>query len=329
MFETLSYYFNKIYSFGESYLSAGFMRLLAIYAFLNLTYKGAGAIYLIYQRFLAPQKNLLQRYGHKSWAVITGGAEGIGRGFARELAKWEFNLVIIDYQEELLKKTCDELMMAYPTIQVKPIVADFRNSAKEGFYDELHEKIGDLDISILVNNVGACIVQPFAQNDEKAMRELMLINMFPAALMTRKLLPNMLLRPKRSAVIMVSSEESIVKIAGFSLYGATKVFMEYLAHSLIEEYGDRIDFLSIHPALVSTRLVKFVDPGFHPITPEECAAGSLKKLGRLHKTYGGWRHEIMNGLANNMMIFKKLYVADLYGRMGLAAQRNQELGIKA
>jgi len=305
------------------------MKGLASYALFNLTYNGFRGIYNLYYKFYAGNKNLLQRYGHKSWAVVTGGAEGIGRGFARELAKWGFNLVLMDNQADLLEKTSIELAQSYPNIEIRKIVTDFRKSAEDGYFEELQTHFEDLDVSILVNNVGICVIEPFNEHDFKSMKEMMLVNMFPLAFMTRIFLPKMILRAKKSAVITIASEESKITLPKFTLYGGTKAFAEHFTQGLIEEYGDRVDFLTVHPGLVSTRLTKFVDVGFSTITPEECARDSVKKLGAVSFTYGGWRHEILNGLANNFKIFKGIYAMDLEKRFQQAQQRNKELGIKA
>jgi len=44
---------------------------------------------------LRSKKNLKLEYGENSWALITGASDGIGKGFAIELAKQDFNLILI------------------------------------------------------------------------------------------------------------------------------------------------------------------------------------------------------------------------------------------
>ena len=49
----------------------------------------------VYKSALRPGKDLYKRYGG-GWAFITGGAAGIGQGFAMNLAKMGFDIVILD-----------------------------------------------------------------------------------------------------------------------------------------------------------------------------------------------------------------------------------------
>ena len=41
--------------------------------------------------------DIVNRYGKGSFALITGGANGIGKAFAIDLAKKGFNLIILDF----------------------------------------------------------------------------------------------------------------------------------------------------------------------------------------------------------------------------------------
>jgi short-subunit dehydrogenase len=43
---------------------------------------------------------LTERYGRNSWAVVTGGSDGIGLAMCKELAKREFNIVIVARNKE-------------------------------------------------------------------------------------------------------------------------------------------------------------------------------------------------------------------------------------
>ena len=56
------------------------------------------------KRHMRTTDHLTQRYGRGSWALITGGSDGIGLEMAKELARKQFNIVIIARNEEKLKK---------------------------------------------------------------------------------------------------------------------------------------------------------------------------------------------------------------------------------
>jgi hypothetical protein len=60
---------------------------------------------------ILPSKNYRERYGQPSWAVVTGGSDGIGLGFCEELAALGFNVCMIarnrSKMEEALRKIKD------------------------------------------------------------------------------------------------------------------------------------------------------------------------------------------------------------------------------
>lgn len=46
-------------------------------------------------RLIRPTKNLLLRYGEGSWALVTGGSDGIGKAYCEELSKLGFNIILV------------------------------------------------------------------------------------------------------------------------------------------------------------------------------------------------------------------------------------------
>jgi len=83
-------------------------------------------------------------------AFITGGANGIGLGIARSLARSGAKLALVDLDEAALKRAEAELS---PITEVTTAVLDVRNRA--GFAcvaDDVEAKLGP--VSILVNNAG-------------------------------------------------------------------------------------------------------------------------------------------------------------------------------
>lgn len=58
---------------------------------------------------LKPMKDLKKTYGDNSWAVVTGGSDGIGFGFCEELAAQGFNICMISRSKSKIDLKIKEL----------------------------------------------------------------------------------------------------------------------------------------------------------------------------------------------------------------------------
>ena len=105
--------------------------ILTTLAFLKLFWPLINTIYksfrYIYCQFYPID---IKKYG--SWAVITGGSDGIGKAYALELAKRGLNILVIARTEKKLVNVCMEAKNNYD-VSVDYIVFDF----KDDVYDEL------------------------------------------------------------------------------------------------------------------------------------------------------------------------------------------------
>ena len=243
---------------------------------------------LRFLRTLLP-RNLAVRYGKGSWVLVTGASAGIGRAFCEELASKGFNIILISENQEDLKKVDNVLRQTYPEIKTKVIVADFANSAEDGFFEKIISQVEGLDISILVNNVGIAGGGPFEIQPEKEVRNLVVINTLPQVMLTRKLLPQLAARTDRSAIIFLSSIMGTRPFPFFTIYSSTKVFADFFARALAEEHPE-IDIISLRPVYVSTNMTFNKQLNFGTLTAKECVLGLFTKLGFESSTAGHWRH---------------------------------------
>jgi 17beta-estradiol 17-dehydrogenase / very-long-chain 3-oxoacyl-CoA reductase len=69
--------------------------------------------------------DLPARYGAGSWAVVTGGSDGIGFGFCQELAAAGMNVCLVSRSAKKMQEKIDLLKLEYPSVHYKYIVADF------------------------------------------------------------------------------------------------------------------------------------------------------------------------------------------------------------
>lgn len=92
----------------------------------------------------------------RSWAVVTGGSDGIGLEMCKNLAKDAgFNICMVARNEAKMKEKLAEVQALRPDIQTKYIVADFAklNTLKD-YQEVLGEQLADTDIGMLVLNAG-------------------------------------------------------------------------------------------------------------------------------------------------------------------------------
>jgi 17beta-estradiol 17-dehydrogenase / very-long-chain 3-oxoacyl-CoA reductase len=239
--------------------------------------------------------NLLKRYGAGSYVVITGSTDGIGKALAFEFAKLGFNIVLISRSLDKLTKTGEEIKEKYPTVLVKIVQADFTKAAEKGFFRNIYEETKDLDISILVNNVGIDCIELFCELSEEFIHNMLSINVYTATMLTRLYINKMAAR-KRSAVITMGSLAGQMPISYFNVYCATKAFTQMLSLSLAKEHTN-IDFLSIRPSEVSTGMTFNKPLDIFTITAPQCTASILKELGRGSlESNGHWNHCIQEWL---------------------------------
>jgi len=252
---SLTRYFDDIYSSLNEKLTPLAIKGLASLGLFLVLKNSYELISTFYSKFIAGGHNLLERYGKGSWAVITGPTAGLGSEYANQLAQLGFNIVLLGRNKELLEAKEFQLRtLVGQSIQIKIIQTDFVNSTEEGFFDKIQEELRGLDVSVLVNNVGTAIGTPMHESPDYAVLELMKVNTVTAVLLTKGLLPYFLLRKNRSAVINVTSVNSIVAVKGYSYYNASKSFLDMLARILQIQYQDKVDFLSVRHGTVATRM---------------------------------------------------------------------------
>ena len=176
----------------------------------------------VYVNFLRQPKNLKKHYG--SWALVTGPTDGIGKGFAFQLARAGLNLVLVGRNPEKLNDVSDSIQAKYGKTQIKNVVVDFSGDLSEGI-KRISEAIEGLDVGVLVNNVG--VSYPYArffhEVDEELLKNLIQINVVGTTKVTQAVLPGMLKR-KRGAIVNIGSGAAIVIPSDplYAVYAATK-----------------------------------------------------------------------------------------------------------
>lgn len=170
---------------------------------------------------------------HNQVAVVTGAAQGIGRGVALRLAAEGARLVLVD-RSDLVFELRDELVAT--SADVLALTADMEKSADcQRVMAAAVERFGRLDI--LINNVGGTIwAKPFEHYKEDEIEAEVRRSLFPTLWCCHATLPHML-KQARGAIVNVSS----IATRGVNRvpYGAAKGGVNALTACLAIETAER------------------------------------------------------------------------------------------
>ena len=265
--------------------------LVAIWAIIGRVYPLISIV-----RSWLPRGSLGKRYGQGSWAVVTGASRGLGRGFCQALAQAGFNIVLISRGNTQALAT--NLEATYK-VQTRTLQKDFAGKGADlrTFYEGISADLEDLDVSILVNSVGVAYDGLFAKEPMQELVDTVEINVLPMVFLTRWALNRMQKRPKRSAIINISSLSGLIPYAGFAIYCASKRFNDAFSIALAHETDISpdlpVDILSLRPSYVHTDMIAGLKVQAEPantVSVEACVEGTLNALGRGKYTAGTFRH---------------------------------------
>ena len=99
--------------------------------------------------------------------MVTGASDGIGEGFAHELAERGFHIVLHGRNPEKLQKKQALLKTAYPAVKTRLWIADAMQDVSK---EELMEAVRGLHLTLLINNVGGLPpgVDPYTALDDQS-----------------------------------------------------------------------------------------------------------------------------------------------------------------
>lgn len=228
----------------------------------------------------AETARLRQRYG--GWALITGGARGIGRAFAEQLAAGGFDVLIVDRELEDGEALANELRDSHG-VDAQLIACDL---ASKDLQEKAREWVDRYDIGLLIANAGISPMGDFVDIPLDAHLATLDIN-GRATLILAHVIGRAMVERQRGAIVVVSSASAISGAPYTANYAATKAYGLALASSLWGELKHRgIDVLAVCPGLTDTTPVKErgLDesvPFLVPLNgPEPVAHGALRALGR-------------------------------------------------
>jgi short-subunit dehydrogenase len=189
------------------------------------------------------------RYGPR--ALVSGGANGLGAEYCRQIAATGIDLLILDRDESALDATASELRSAPGAVDVVTAVVDLAQD-HERVLDEVQHAVGNLEIGLLVINAAWSPVGRFLEVDLASLITAIDINCRAPVVLAHEIGARMSVRG-RGGIIVMSSLAAETGAANVALYSATKAFDLVLAEGLWYELRERgIDVVAIRPGSTRT-----------------------------------------------------------------------------
>ena len=195
-----------------------------------------------------------------SAAAVTGGASGIGRALALELAARGCDLALADRDEAGLALVVAELAKSGRKVTThrvdvsEPAQIDAFAAAAIAAHPTLN---------ILINNAGVALLGQFNEIDQAQFEWLMNINFWGVVHGTRVFLPQLSSRPA-AHIVNISSIFGIIAPPGQTAYCASKFavrgFSEALRHELKLALSP-VKLSVVHPGGIATNIVRNMHTG--------------------------------------------------------------------
>ncbi|CAG8953794.1 hypothetical protein HYFRA_00006686 [Hymenoscyphus fraxineus] len=270
-------------------------------------------------RFLAIylQPHSLARYHHTSpsgqppWAFITGASDGIGKGYAYELARQNFNLILHGRNAQKLCSVRSYLLTEFPSISIKTVLSDACLYGPPSYKEikEIVAEIQDLHLTILINNVGTGtrptghVFSNFQHDIPSDIDAIINANArFPAHI-TRALLPLLLSHSKPSLLLTMGSIADIGS-PYLSVYSATKAFGTSFSRALTREMaaeGQNIEVLAIMTSSVTETATENAPCSIVRPAARDFARAALRRTGcGWDVVEGVWTHAVLHAVTRRL-----------------------------
>lgn len=191
-------------------------------------------------------------------AIVTGGAQGIGRAIALRLATDGANVGILDIKKNEASKTAEEVKkLGVGAMAIECNVTDYPK-VKEAV-DRIHKEYGSIDI--LINNAGIDESRAFVDTDEALWDRILNVNYRSFLIASHICIPYMI-EQKSGNIVSMGSDAGRIGAAGEVLYCGTKAAIMASSKALARElirYNIRVNAVS--PGPVHTALWDQLHPG--------------------------------------------------------------------
>lgn len=237
---------------------------------------------------MKPLSRFLEKYG--PCALVTGASDGIGREFARCLARAGLDLVLVARRGDVLEGLADELRGGFP-IRVDVVPADL---ATRDAAAAIAEGTAHLDIGLLVAAAGFGTSGSFIDSPLDRELEMIDVNCRAVAALTH-VFGGRMGRRGRGGIVLMSSVVAFQGVPRAANYAATKAYVQSLAEGLSGELSLLgVDVIASAPGPIESGFARRAGMTLGLAeTPEAVAQATLDSLGRRSLTRPGRLSKIL------------------------------------
>lgn len=202
------------------------------------------------------------------------------------------------------------------SLEIKTFAIDFA-SASDVEYSRLADLIKDLDISILINNVGLSHSIPvtFAQTPEKEVVDIITINNVATLRVSQLVIPGMISR-RRGLILTMGSFGGLLPTPLLATYSGSKAFLQYWSSALgseLERYNITVELVQSY--LVTSNMSKIRRSSAMVPTPRAFVKTVLGKIGRAGGAQGFaysstpfWSHALLGWAIGTLTGFTGIWL---------------------
>ena len=186
-------------------------------------------------------------------ALITGGSSGMGLEYARQLAAWGYDLILVSNRQEELDTAAETLRGRF-AVDVRTRFQDLAvpDAAEQLFNWCLQDVLPD----VVINNAGMFFFKELQTEDldrAQAMLDLHIVTITRMCI----LFGNAMKKRGGGYILNVSSIAARIPAPGITIYSATKAYLRSFGRSLsyeLKPYGASIT--TVCPAAIATPLYR-------------------------------------------------------------------------
>jgi short-subunit dehydrogenase len=195
----------------------------------------------------------------EKYTIITGASMGLGKELAIESARRGRNLILVALPGRNLKLLAEALEQKYSILAISREYDLTDEKALERFIADVES---NYSVDQLINNAGVGGSNRFEQATTEYLDRIIQLNIRATTMLTRKLLPELMLHPK-SQIINVASVAAFGPLPFKTIYPASKAFIYSFSRSLgteLQGTGVQVTVVTPGPIVtnpdVSMRIIK-------------------------------------------------------------------------